>query len=117
MWAALDSTFSDLDITWYLRRWSMNVEQGYLSPPMATPSYTPLVWCDMMLFNSFDIPPERETYATAPGLYSLLCRMLSIMPPVLPILKQPGVIPPTVAGPMIVTFFFSANLINFRVRF
>ncbi len=34
--------------------------------------------------------------------------MLSIMPPVLPILKQPGLMPPTVAGPMMVMPFFLA---------
>ena len=36
----------------------------YLSPPMATPSYTPLVFLMMMLFSSLDIPPDRDTYAT-----------------------------------------------------
>ena len=40
-----------------------------------------------------------ETYATEPGLYNLLLTILSIAPPVLPIRKQPGLIPPTVAGP------------------
>ena len=39
------------------------------------------------------------------------------MPPVLPILKQPGFTPPTVAGPMIVTPFLSASLISFLVKF
>lgn len=33
----------------------------YLSPPIATPSYTPLVERETILFNSLDIPPERET--------------------------------------------------------
>ena len=45
----------------------------------------------------------------------MLCRMLSIMPPVFPILKQPGLTPPTVAGPMMVTFLLSATLISFLV--
>ena len=36
----------------------------HLSPPMATPSYTPSVLREMMLFNSLDIPPDRDTYAT-----------------------------------------------------
>ncbi len=35
--------------------------------------------------------------------------MLSIIPPVLPILNAPGLIPPTVAGPMIVMPFFLAT--------
>lgn len=43
--------------------------------------------------------------------------MLSIIPPVLPILKQPGFSPPTVAGPITVTFFSLANKINFLVMF
>lgn len=43
--------------------------------------------------------------------------MLSIIPPVLPILKQPGFNPPTVAGPITVTFFSLANKINFLVIF
>jgi len=30
-----------------------------------------------------------------PGLYSLDAKILSSIPPVLPILKQPGFIPPT----------------------
>ncbi len=38
--------------------------QSHLSPPMAMPSYTPLVVLEMMLFSSFDIPPDRDTYAT-----------------------------------------------------
>lgn len=49
----------------------------------------------MMLFNSLDMPPERDTYATLPGRYSLEAKMLSSIPPVLPILKQPGLMPPT----------------------
>ena len=49
----------------------------------------------MMLFSSLDIPPDRDTYATLPGRYSLEARMLSSIPPVLPILKQPGLMPPT----------------------
>jgi hypothetical protein len=71
----------------------------------------------MMLLSSLDMPPDRDTYATLPGLYNLLCRILSIMPPVLPILKHPGLTPPTVAGPMIVTFFSCALRINFLVMF
>ncbi|MPC18271.1 hypothetical protein E2C01_011149 [Portunus trituberculatus] len=43
--------------------------------------------------------------------------MLSIMPPVLPILKQPGLIPPTVAGPIIDTPNSVAFLIRIRVMF
>ena len=34
-------------------------------------------------------------YMYLPGLYSLEAMMLSNIPPVLPILKQPGLIPPT----------------------
>ena len=42
--------------------------------------------------------------------------MLSIMPPVFPILKQPGLTPPpTMAGPMMVTFLLSDILISFLV--
>lgn len=39
------------------------------------------------------------------------------MPPVLPILKQPGLIPPTVAGPIMLTPFSWAKRISFRVMF
>ena len=45
------------------------------------------------------LPPDLETYATDPGRYNLEAKMLSSIPPVLPILKAPGLIPPTVAGP------------------
>ncbi|KYM85599.1 hypothetical protein ALC53_04537, partial [Atta colombica] len=51
------------------------------------------------------------------SLYNLLCKILSIIPPVLPILKQPGFTPPTVAGPIIVTFFCCAARIIFLVIF
>ena len=51
----------------------------------------------MILLSSFDIPPDLDTYATLPGRYSFDANMLSIMPPVLPILKQPGFTPPTYA--------------------
>lgn len=117
-----------LGSSWYLSIWSMKVVPGYLSPPIAIPSYTPFVFSDMMLFNSLDMPPDRETYATLlgrdefsrfkvhsirtyflqkhctvswnsipylPGLKSLDARMLSNIPPVFPILKQPGFTPPT----------------------
>ena len=33
----------------------------HLSPPIATPSYTPLVDREMMLFSSLDMPPDRDT--------------------------------------------------------
>lgn len=56
-----------LGSSWYLSMWSMKVVPGYLSPPIAIPSYTPFVFSDMMLFNSLDIPPDRETYATLLG--------------------------------------------------
>lgn len=39
------------------------------------------------------------------------------MPPVLPILKDPGLIPPTVAGPIIVIPFFSALCRISRARY
>ena len=39
-----------------------------------------------MLFSSLDMPPDLETYATEPGRYSFEATMLSIIPPVLPIL-------------------------------
>jgi len=68
---------------------------------MAMPSYVPLVASERMLLSSFDMPPDLDTYATEPARYSLDERMLSIMPPVLPMRKQPGLMPPTVAGPMI----------------
>jgi hypothetical protein len=42
----------------------MKLVPGYRSPPIATPSSTPFVALDMMLFSSLDIPPERDTYAT-----------------------------------------------------
>src|SRR4051812_32177312 len=51
---------------WYLRRWSINVVLGYLSPPIATPSYTPSVVFAIMLLSSLDIPPDLETYPTEP---------------------------------------------------
>jgi len=70
---------------------------------MAMPSYVPLVASERMLLSSFDMPPDLDTYATEPARYSLDERMLSIMPPVLPMRKQPGLMPPTVAGPMIMT--------------
>ena len=47
--------------SWYLITWSMNVVPGYLSPPMATPSYTPSVVREMMLLSSLDMPPDRDT--------------------------------------------------------
>ena len=50
--------------SWYLRMWSMKVVPGYLSPPIAIPSYTPFVFREMILLSSFDIPPDLETYAT-----------------------------------------------------
>jgi hypothetical protein len=93
----------------------MKVVPGYLSPPIATPSYTPSVDLETMLFNSLDIPPDLDTYATLPGLYSFECKILSIIPPVLPILKHPGLTPPTVAGPIIDTFFSLASLMSLRV--
>lgn len=43
--------------------------------------------------------------------------MLSIMPPVLPILKAPGLIPPTVAGPIMVMPFFFAMCKISRARY
>lgn len=58
-----------------------------------------------------------NSFAYFPGLYNFECKILSIIPPVLPILKQPGFKPPTVAGPMIVTFFWLASNINFLVMF
>ena len=42
---------------------------------------------------------------------------LSIMPPVLPMRKQPGLIPPTVAGPITTTFFSRASFTSSRVLF
>ena len=41
--------------------------------------------------------------------------ILSSMPPVLPMRKQPGLMPPTVAGPMTVTPFTRASWISSRV--
>ena len=41
--------------------------------------------------------------------------MLSSMPPVLPMRKHPGLIPPTVAGPMMPTPLRSAVAISSRV--
>ena len=52
-----------------------------------------------------------------PGRYSFDEMILSIIPPVLPILKQPGLIPPTVAGPMMVTRFSFACLLMLLVMF
>jgi len=52
---------------WYLMMWSMKFVPGYRSPPMATPSNTPSVAFEMILFNSLDIPPDRDTYATLNG--------------------------------------------------
>ena len=42
---------------------------------------------------------------------------LSIMPPVLPMRKQPGLIPPTVAGPITTTSFSRASFTSSRVLF
>ena len=39
----------------------MKVLPGYLSPPMAMPSYTPSELREMMLFSSLDMPPLRAT--------------------------------------------------------
>ena len=50
-------------------------------------------------------------------LYLLLLIILSIMPPVLPIRKHPGLIPPTVAGPIIVTCFSLATRRSLLVMF
>ena len=44
--------------------WSIKLVPGYRSPPIATPSKTPFVAFEIMLFSSLDIPPERDTYAT-----------------------------------------------------
>lgn len=60
---------------------------------------------------------KKKIWTHFPGLYNFECRILSIIPPVLPILKEPGFKPPTVAGPMIVTFFLLAIRINFLVMF
>ena len=43
--------------------------------------------------------------------------MLSVIPPVLPILKHPDLIPPTVAGPITATPFSSALLMRILVQF
>jgi len=61
------------------------------------------------------LPQKLKHYL--PALYNLECKILSIIPPVLPILKPPGFNPPTVAGPIIVTFFSLANNISFLVIF
>ena len=60
---------------------------------------------DFMSFFGLDFFFNFLTYCalirtTLPGRYNLLRIMLSNMPPVLPIRKHPGFIPPTVAGPM-----------------
>jgi len=49
---------------WYLMMWSIKLVPGYRSPPIATPSNTPFVAFEIMLFSSLDIPPDRDTYAT-----------------------------------------------------
>ena len=38
----------------------MKVDTGYRSPPMATPSYTPLVVWLMMLLSSLLMPPDLD---------------------------------------------------------
>ena len=43
--------------------------------------------------------------------------MLSVIPPVLPILKHPDLIPPTVAGPITATPFSLALLMRTLVQF
>ncbi|OPX75796.1 MAG: hypothetical protein A4E44_01163 [Methanosaeta sp. PtaB.Bin018] len=62
----------------------------------------PLEFLEIMLKASFSMPPDFETKPTHPGLYSLDAMMFSMVPAVLPILKAPAAMPPTVAGPMIV---------------
>lgn len=47
-----------------------------------------------------------------PGRYNLDAKILSIIPPVLPILKHPGLIPPTVAGPIMVILRSRATFIK-----
>jgi len=44
--------------------WSIKLVPGYRSPPIATPSNTPFVAFEIMLFSSLDIPPDRDSYAT-----------------------------------------------------
>mmetsp|Transcript_11556 Transcript_11556/g.19664 ORF Transcript_11556/g.19664 Transcript_11556/m.19664 type:complete len:227 (+) Transcript_11556:927-1607(+) len=83
-----------------LSTWSRNVDPGYTSPPIAIPSKRPLVVLERMLYISFERPPDFETNPTEPGLYSLHAMMLSTVPAVSPILKDPAWMPPTVAGPM-----------------
>ena len=46
----------------------MNTEPGYLSPPIATPSYIPSEFRAIILFSSFERPPDLDTYATDQGL-------------------------------------------------
>jgi len=46
------------------------------------------------------MPPDLLTKPTEPGRCSFDEQMFSIVPPVLPILKAPAAMPPTVAGPM-----------------
>ncbi len=43
------------------------VEPGKRSPPIAIPSYTPSVAREIILNNSFSIPPDLETNPTLPG--------------------------------------------------
>ncbi|KYM98893.1 hypothetical protein ALC62_10368 [Cyphomyrmex costatus] len=79
-----------------------------------TPSYQRL--CNSACFQCFTYFIFFDT-TNFSSLYNLLCKILSIIPPVLPILKQPGFTPPTVAGPIIVTFLRCAARIIFLVIF
>ena len=66
-----------------------------------------------MLYPSFDNPPDTETKPTDPGRYNFVSRMFSTVPAAFPILNDPGLIPPTVAGPITHFFFCLAILAIF----
>lgn len=71
----------------------------------------------MTCIREDDLILVATNIAYLPGRYNFECSILSIIPPVLPILKQPGLTPPTVAGPIMETPFSFANLIKIRVMF
>lgn len=94
--------------------WTILISEGKVSVKHTNPKDLMLIW-HTTYTNYSDFIEVGFFYL--PGRYSLECKILSIMPPVLPILKHPGLIPPTVAGPIMDTLFWWAIKISFRVWF
>jgi hypothetical protein len=58
----------------------------------------------MMLESSLKSPPDLVTSPQEPARCNLELTIFVIVPPIFATLNAPGVIAPTVAGPIIVTF-------------